>query len=117
LGFDLPCVKEKVLKRAAPVYKILNDQAGEYVKLNTANKNYYMLTPEQLPRRVDGKLSEMNHAGINIGPKVVSRNKYLSIRKNLSRASNLYRYPTGEEWPFIIPATEKRISDRYCQVS
>lgn len=48
--------------------------------------------------------------GINFGPHFFSRLDYLEIKKFVAKSGNLYNYPTGEEWPFVIPSTEEEFS-------
>lgn len=109
-GFNITKPKtDKFGNKKQPKYicKKLLDNVGEYIQLSNKIKNYYLLTPEQLLNRVSGKLSIMNHAGMNIGPKLIDKSDYLKFRTMLSELSNLYKYPTGEEWPFIIPSTNE----------
>ena len=109
-GFNIKKLKFNQYKNGKDqkyICKKLFDNAGEYIQLSNKIKNYYLLTPEQLLNRVSGKLLVMNHAGMNIGPKLINEVNYLKFRKILSKFSNLYKYPTGEEWPFIIPSTDE----------
>jgi len=94
-------------KRQRYICKTLSDNVGDYIQLSSKIKKYYLLTPEQLFSRVSGKLSIMNHAGLNIGPKLIDKSDYLKFRTLLAKFSNLYKYPTGEEWPFIISSTDE----------
>lgn len=48
----------------------------------------------------------LNHWGINFSPRLIAGPEYQSFRTNLARRSNLYSYPTGEEWPFLLPCTD-----------
>lgn len=109
-GFNITKIKtDKSDNENQPKYicKKLLDNVGEYIQLSNKIKNYYLLTPEQLLNRVSEKLSAMNHTGINIGPRLIDKTDYLKYRTMLGELSNLYKYPTGEEWPFIIPSTNE----------
>jgi len=86
--------------------KLLKDNVGDYVEIEENSKKFYALTIGQLLQRFDGKLKELNHAGMNFGPKILEKKEYLEFRKLIAQRSNLYNYPTGEEWPFIIPSNE-----------
>jgi hypothetical protein len=77
------------------------------MRLKFEDKKYYILTIQQLFNRLDGKLINLNHVGINFGPAVLPWPVYLGFKKLIAQRCNLYKYPTGEEWPFIIPATGK----------
>ncbi|MFC1711827.1 hypothetical protein ACFLZ1_04555 [Patescibacteria group bacterium] len=111
IGFNLPTLKKESVKRIARKVKFLKDKAGQYIEIYSGKKAYHVLTPEQLFNRLDGKLLELNHSGVNFGPKLLSIPDYLKIKKKLAVTSNLYNYPTGEEWPFIIPSTDKEFKD------
>lgn len=106
LGFNLPETEETKETRKEEKYKRLSDKVGNYIKLSLGNKKYDILTLEQLFKRFDGKLISLNHAGFNIGPDLLPEQDYFSFRKKMAERSNLYKYPTGEEWPFIIPSTD-----------
>jgi hypothetical protein len=54
-----------------------------------------------------GKLKSINHCGINFGPKLLINSEYYSFRDELAKTTNLYSYPTGEEWPFLIPSSDE----------
>lgn len=49
----------------------------------------------------------LDHVGINI----VGREVWNTLIRQLARVSTIYRYPTGEEWPFILPSTEAEFAD------
>jgi len=62
---------------------------------------------DKVNESLTGNLNELNHFGINFAPKLLSKQQYLTFRKELAKRSNLYSYPTGEEWPFMIPAMKE----------
>ena len=54
-----------------------------------------------------GSLVSLNHVGINFYTSFMNKPTYSAFKQQLAQESNLYNYPTGEEWPFIIPATQE----------
>lgn len=107
LGFNLTKSGEKQLRRIPERSGVRQDNVGEYLEIYTNSKRQYVLTLGQLFKRLDGRLLELNHSGVNFGPKILSKSDYLEIKNKLAETCNLYRYPTGEEWLFIIPSTKK----------
>lgn len=81
------------------------DAAGEYCEVVLKGKTYYQLTMAQLLARFEGKLKELNHTGINIPSSDIPAKEYKSFKNQLAAHSFVTRYPTGEEWPFLIPCT------------
>lgn len=55
--------------------------------------------------RLEGHITRVDHTGINLPTKLYSKEEWNSLLKYLSSVSNLYEYPTGELWPFLIPAS------------
>ncbi len=64
------------------------------------------VSTETLLKKLSGILEELNHSGINFSPEFLKEKEYQSFKKEVAKRSNLYDYPTGEEWSFIIPSTE-----------
>jgi hypothetical protein len=52
-----------------------------------------------------GHILRLDHAGVELPSEAVAREKFDDLVTTVGRVSNLYRYPTGEEWPFIVPAS------------
>ncbi len=82
-------------------------RAKEISELNLGKEKVKFVSIERLNKALTGNLKELNHFGINFGSKLIKKQSYLKFRTELAKRSNLYSYPTGEEWPFLIPATEK----------
>jgi hypothetical protein len=62
-------------------------------------------------RRLEGHLTRVDHTGVNIPRTLLEPTRWERLLQQLSAVSNLYRYPTGEEWPFLLPATEAEFQD------
>ncbi len=70
------------------------------------------LTLEEFTVMFAGSITGLNHVGINFFTKFMDRAAYTKFKREIAQATTLYNYPTGEEWPFIIPATvEERASE------
>lgn len=75
------------------------------------------VTLDILLKKLTGKLKSLNHAGINFSPVFISKNEYREIKRMISESTNLYNYPTGEEWPFIIPSTKEEFENEITDFS
>jgi len=106
-GFNLLEQKQVRKEKTGFEEEVLSDQVGEYTKLSNQNDKFYVLTIKQLLDRFNGKLIELNHSGMNFGPKLIKNQDYVMFRDKLAKTCNMYKYPTGEEWPFIVPATKE----------
>lgn len=111
LGLNLPNEEETGIARKIENCELLKDKVGNYTRLKLGSKKYSILSMEQVFERFDGKLKSLNHAGVNFGPRILPESDYINIKKLISERSNLYKYPTGEEWPFIIPSTESEFRE------
>jgi hypothetical protein len=49
----------------------------------------------------------VNHVGVNFFSDLMEEKEYKSFRSIIARESAMYRYPTGKEWPFIVPVTQE----------
>ncbi len=84
----------------------------EVSELNLGKEKVKFVSIEKLSNVLTGNLKELNHFGINFGSKLIKKKSYLKFRTELARRSNLYSYPTGEEWPFLIPATKEEFDSK-----
>ncbi len=81
------------------------DAVGKYMIVQTNNFTFYQLTMTELTRRLHGHITRIDHTGIVVPYDVVSKDLWKNAIDLISEHSNLYDYPTGANWPFIIPAT------------
>ncbi|WP_406840482.1 hypothetical protein ACICHK_37785 [Streptomyces sp. AHU1] len=58
-----------------------------------------------LTRRMAGHVRRVDHTGVNVPACVTPPERWRDLRTVFSSASAMYRYPTGEDWPFVLPAT------------
>ncbi|MEU8263260.1 hypothetical protein AB0C02_21845 [Micromonospora sp. NPDC048999] len=59
----------------------------------------------ELTRRLAGHVRRVDHTGVNLPGRTTSPEQWRDLLLALASTSTLYRYPTGEEWPFILPST------------
>jgi hypothetical protein len=83
------------------------DNVGEYIEILSENKTFSLLSMDELFKRLKTHIVRIDHTGINIPTKVISKEQWDDFIKKVAPLSNLYRYPTGEPWLFILPATAK----------
>ena len=84
-----------------------SDALGDYLQVAWPFATYNQLNFQQLYDRVSNKIAFLDHVGVNMNPRLLSKAKYAKMKKMIASASCLYDYPFGKEWPFIIPASKK----------
>ncbi|MBC9820423.1 hypothetical protein [Terrabacter sp. MAHUQ-38] len=62
-----------------------------------------------LSRRLTGHVKRVDHTGVNLPTRVTSREAWDNLVGALASVSTMYRYPTGEEWPFVLPSTSDEL--------
>lgn len=80
-------------------------------ELNLGKEKVKFVSIEKLNKALAGKLKELNHFGINFGSRLIEKKNYVKFRAELAKRTNLYSYPTGEEWPFLIPTTKEEFEN------
>jgi hypothetical protein len=106
---DSPAVAERTAS-------LVEDALGQYVQLPPGSEDFTSLLPlEAVLERAKGHVLRLDHTGVNVPTRMCDQAGWDLLIAALAAASNMYRYPTGEEWPFVIPATadefESDISD------
>lgn len=92
----------------APLAKTTkHDSLGKYTAVNFGNLTIFRLPIAELYDRLRGHITRIDHTGANVPSALVSQELWERFIGKLARSCNLYRYPTGEDWPFILPATEE----------
>jgi hypothetical protein len=72
--------------------------------------------PPSLPlttvaERLAGHITHVDHTGVNLPTSMVDDDRWGALLRILAQSSALYRYPDGEPWPFIIPASDDEFQD------
>ncbi|WP_327234335.1 hypothetical protein OG349_10390 [Streptomyces sp. NBC_01317] len=62
-----------------------------------------------LARRLAGHVRRVDHTGVNVPACVTSPERWRDLTTPLASASTMYRYPTGEDWPFVLPSTSDEL--------
>jgi hypothetical protein len=52
-----------------------------------------------------GHILRLDHAGVELPSEAVQKEKFDGLVQAVGKVANLYRYPTGEEWPYLLPAS------------
>lgn len=87
--------------------KTKKDSLGEYFALHFSSQTIYRLSMNELVKRLKGHIVRIDHTGINIPSQIISHKIWASFIQKLASKTNLYKYPTTDVWPFILPATKK----------
>lgn len=65
------------------------------------------LAMKDVANKLEGHVVRVDHTGIDFPASLYSEEEWQDLLKYFSGMSNVYTYPTGEPWPFLIPATEE----------
>lgn len=114
IGFNLGTPRSQKNRSTVPTIESKSDHVGEYLEVRWSSNTYNQLTFKQLLTRVSNHLVFIDHVGVNINSKLLPRENYDKLENMIAARSYLSNYPTGEEWPFIIPTTA---SERSSSVS
>ncbi len=83
------------------------DLLGLYVEVAGTGEDFAALLPiTEAVQRLTGHLTGMDHTGIVLPEAIFDHSSWEMFVGKLAAAGNLYRYPTGEPWPFLLPATD-----------
>jgi hypothetical protein len=83
------------------------DSLGSYYQLHAASYTIYRLDIKELMARLKGHIVRIDHTGVNLSSALMLRETWEQFTGELAKQTNLYKYPTGEDWPFILPATKE----------
>jgi hypothetical protein len=86
------------------------DSLGHYTELQIDKNILFRLSLEELYKRLRGHIVRIDHTGISIPSVVITKKQWSQYISTLAKQTAIYRYPTGEDWPFILPTTEKEFS-------
>jgi hypothetical protein len=83
----------------------------EYVKNKSDLKNIVPMSIETFFNKFKKHIIRIDHTGINIPAKYITKNNFLKTSKKISKTCNLYKYPTNDVWPFILPADKNEFEN------
>ncbi|MDI1460711.1 GNAT family N-acetyltransferase [Catellatospora sp. KI3] len=58
----------------------------------------------ELTRRLSGHVRRIDHTGVNL-PVGTTPAQWEQVVGTVAATTAMYRYPTGEQWPFVLPAS------------
>jgi len=61
---------------------------------------------EEVLKKLHGRITRLDHTGFNLPMGLYSEQEWQSLLGKLAKVTNMYKYPSGEPWPFVLPATE-----------
>lgn len=116
----LPCISLQFDDVPEPRVQFRTDQLAEVSIANTTHQTRAPKIPFQsitiddfIDRIKDWQLARLDHVGFNlpwfedgVHPEIAR------LRKLLAPASAYYLFPTGENWDFILPASEQELQSR-----
>lgn len=73
------------------------------------------MSMEEVAQRLQGHINGIDHTGVNLPVDKVDRPTWEKLLTNLSASAAVYRYPTGQEWPFVIPTSDAEFLDEIKQ--
>ncbi|MFA6602979.1 MAG: hypothetical protein WCT01_04220 [Candidatus Shapirobacteria bacterium] len=103
VGFNLKKTDKKEIKSTGPELDILEDKFGQYLKVKWPNTSYYQLNFDLLYQRLRGHIVSLDHAGINIHPKIIEFGEFDRLINKLAKSSEVITYPTNDNWYFVVP--------------
>lgn len=65
------------------------------------------LLPQEVLVKLSGHVTRIDHIGINFPTNLYTQKEWDELLQYFSSVSNVYAYPTGEPWPFLLPATKE----------
>lgn len=99
------------------------DNITSNIQLNIGDKKYLNLLSRQnkynkelsdikklhindVSHKLSGHIKRIDHTGINLPTILFDELEYKNLLDYFSSNGNVYSYPTGEPWPFLLPVTE-----------
>ncbi len=75
------------------------------------------LSPAEVYTRLQGHVVRLDHTGCNLPAGHFPRAAWDDLLARLATVAALYRYPTGEDWPFVLPTTHDEYSNEITDFS
>src|SRR3989338_3923575 len=69
------------------------------------------LSINELNRRIAKHIVNIDHTGVNIPSSMIKKQEWNVLLQTFSQICNIYKYPTGEDWPFVLPASEEEFKN------
>lgn len=99
------------------------DNINSNIQLNIGDKKYLNLLSRKnknkkelynikklkindVSNKLSGHIKRIDHTGINLPTILFDELEYKNLLDYFSSNGNVYSYPTGKPWPFLLPVTE-----------
>lgn len=86
----------------------------KYLNLLVGNREYKnelyetkRIKAKDIANRLKNHIKRIDHTGINLPTSIFRKEQWEELLKYLATISNIYSYPTGEPWPFLLPTTKE----------
>ncbi|MFI5907771.1 hypothetical protein [Dactylosporangium sp. NPDC051541] len=86
-----------------PQVRFTTSDGGSHV-LESASASSGGVLPGELAGRLGPHVYAVDHTGVNL-PASTSADLWSRTVERIAGSSAMYRYPTGEPWPFVLPST------------
>jgi hypothetical protein len=64
-----------------------------------------------LVARLHGHVQRVDHTGVNLPVRNTSPEQWQELVGGIAATATMYRYPTGEQWPFVLPSSPDEFHD------
>jgi hypothetical protein len=109
-GLNLPNGTDWQRACAARETRTHRDVQGFYIEVRGEEDFPALLPIEEMYQRLHGHGTRLDHTGLNLPTNTIYQAAWDMLARNLATTANLYRYPTGEPWPFLLPATDEEFA-------
>ena len=118
-GIQMPAVEFQSSKEKTPSIRfgseyqvVLNPQVSK-----RSEPKLRRLKLEEISSKFDNHIVSIDHAGVNLSAMSFGSKQIDNLLDVLGASTNLYTYPTGEPWYFIIPSTLQEYSNNISDFS
>ncbi|WP_020385412.1 hypothetical protein [Kribbella catacumbae] len=78
---------------------------------DTADRPTPSIEMADLTHRLSGHVQRVDHTGVNLPGGATSPEQWRELVGALASAATMYRYPSGEQWPFVLPSSADELRD------
>jgi hypothetical protein len=83
----------------------INDVIRSFFVTSNSNSDIQHISLAELSNKIKGHLIRVDHLGFNIPSSQIAYQQWRDLLHTIAKTTTIYNYPTGEEWPFILPST------------
>ena len=85
---------------------LINSKISNNFRRNESSSKVNKISIHEALYKLSGHVKRIDHIGINLPTMLFSKSEWKDLIKYFSNNSNIYNYPTGETWIFLLPVTE-----------